>query len=584
MPGFTPTSSGLPPRNGDFPTLIEALDYAADGDSGLDFYSVRGELAAMLPYRRLRETAVGLARRLVARGLGPGRRVAVVASTGPEFVEAFFACQYAGLVPAPLPLPQAFGGRAGYVAHVRRLMEGAEAAALVAPAGLIDWLRPLSAELGLRLCCTVAELGEDAAPDAATLPAVAAGDVAYLQFSSGSTRFPIGVVVLHRALMANIAGILSHGLQVRPGDRAVSWLPFYHDMGLVGFLLSPLAGQISVDYLATADFARRPTLWLSMISQRRATISYSPSFGYDLCTRRQGRTAMPEIDLSSWRIAGIGGDMIRPGVLAGFASAFAACGFAPAAFLPSYGMAEATLAISFAAVGRGIETDTVDLDRLEQEDVAAAPRGTDGDARGRTRTVVLCGRALPGHEIRICDPVRGTDARSLPDRRVGRVLVRGPSLMRGYDGRPEETEAVLSGEGWLDTGDLGYLLDGALAITGRAKDLIIINGRNIWPQDLEWTIEQAFPEIRTGNVAAFSVDEHGQEVLILAAESAPSDRAAGSALAAAIADTVRAQHGLDGRVVLLPPGTLPYTSSGKLSRSAARQSYLVGSLAVAIPA
>ena len=580
MPGFTPTSSGLPPRHGDFSTLVEALDYAADGESGLDFHSVRGELAATLPYRRLRETAVWLARRLIARGLGPGRRVAVVASTGPDFVEAFFACQYAGLVPAPLPLPQAFGGRAGYVAHVRRLMQGAEAAALIAPAGLIDWLRPLSAELGLRLCCTAAELGEGAAPDPSALPAVAAGDVAYLQFSSGSTRFPIGVVVLHRALMANIAGILTHGLQVRPGDRAVSWLPFYHDMGLVGFLLSPLAGQISVDYLATADFARRPMLWLSMISRRQASISYSPSFGYDLCTRRQGRAAMPELDLSSWRIAGIGGDMIRPRVLAGFAAAFAPCGFAPEAFLPSYGMAEATLAISFAPVGRGIETDTVDLDRLEQEDVATAPR----DARGRARDVVLCGRALPEHEILICDPALGAAGRCLPDRRVGRVLVRGPSLMRGYDGRPEDTASVLSAEGWLDTGDLGYLLDGALAITGRAKDLIIINGRNIWPQDLEWTIEQAFPEIRTGNVAAFSVDEDGQEVLILAAESVPPDRAAGGALAAAIADTVRAQHGLDGRVVLLPPGMLPYTSSGKLSRSAARQSYLAGSFAAAVPA
>ena len=380
------------------------------------------------------------------------------------------------------------------------------------------------------------------------------------------------MVVLHQALMANIAGILGHGLQVRPGDRAVSWLPFYHDMGLVGFLLSPLAGQISVDFLATADFARRPMLWLSMISARRATISYSPSFGYDLCTRRQGRAAATELDLSCWRIAGIGGDMIRPGVLAAFAAAFEACGFPAGAFVPSYGMAEATLAISFAPLGHGIETDIVDLDRLEQEDVAAAPR----DPTGRARSVVLCGRALPGHEIRISGP----GGHGLPERRVGRVLVRGPSLMRGYDRRPEDTAAVLSEDGWLDTGDLGYLLAGALVITGRAKDLIIINGRNIWPQDLEWTIEQSLPEIRTGNVAAFSVDEGGQEVLILAAEaSSASDRAASSTLTAAIADTVRAQHGLDGRVVLLPPGTLPYTSSGKLSRSTTRQRYLAGSLA-----
>ena len=576
MSGCTPTSSGLGLRQGDFTTLPEALDYAARGETGLDFYSVRGELTAALPYRVLREESLLLARCLLGRGLAAAERVAIVAETHPDFVRAFFACQYAGLVPAPLPLPQAFGGRANYVAHIRRLVSEAGATALLAPAALIDWLLPLAAELGLRLCATVAELAQ-ATASPLPLPRVAPDDVAYLQFSSGSTRFPIGVVVLHKALMANIAAILRHGLEIRPDDRAVSWLPFYHDMGLVGFLLSPLAGQITVDFLATADFARRPLLWLSLISRGRATISYSPSFGYDLCTRRERQASVQELDLSCWRIAGIGGDMIRPGVLQAFADAFAPYGFRNDAFLPSYGMAEATLAISFAPVGRGIETDIVDLDRLEQEDVAALP----SNPAGRARTVVLCGRALPGHEIEI----RDLSGRMQPDRRVGRIFARGPSLMRGYDGRPDDTLSVLSAEGWLDTGDLGYRLDGALAVTGRAKDLIIINGRNIWPQDLEWTIEQTVPGVRTGNVAAFSIDENGQEILILAAEArALSDQATGETLTAAIADTVRAQHGLDGRVVLLPPGTLPYTSSGKLSRSAVRQRYLAGSLAVAVPA
>ena len=311
-------------------------------------------------------------------------------------------------------------------------------------------------------------------------------------------------------------------------------------------------------------------LWLSLMSERRCTISYSPSFGFDLCVRRARQAQALPLDLSCWRIAGIGGDMIRPAVLERFADTYAAQGFDARAFLPSYGMAEATLAISVAPLGRGIETDTLDLDRLEHDNIATPP--TD-DGR-RARTLVLCGAPLPGHEVQI----RGEDGALRGEREVGRILARGPSLMRGYDAVASQTEAVLSADGWLDTGDLGYWREGALVITGRAKDLIIINGRNVWPQDLEWTIEQAVPGIRTGDVAAFSVEENGQEILILAAEA----RAGGEGrLAAAIGDTVRAQHGLDGRVILVAANSLPYTSSGKLSRSAARRRYLAGTLALA---
>ena len=577
MPEYTPTLSGIVQRRGDFATVTEALDYAAEGHTGLNFYSVRGASTSCLPYRTLAAEARALARRMLGAGLTPGERVAIVAETKPEFVRAFFACQYAGLIPAPLPLPVAFGGRAGYVAHIRRLVIEADAVALFATEPLLGWLRPIVPETGVRLCGTVDELAE--ASPAAVLPVIGPDAVAYLQFSSGSTRFPIGVVVHQRALMANAVAILTHGLQVRPTDRGVSWLPLYHDMGMVGFLLSPMAGQMSVDLLPTSDFARRPHLWLSLIAQHRGTISYSPSFGYDLCTRRERRADEPTLDLSSWRIAGIGGDMIRPAVLDAFAAVFAPSGFSPEAFLSSYGMAEATLAITFAPIGRGIETDTVDLDRLEHEGVALAPPTM---ADRRARTVVLCGEALPGHEVEI----RDIAGRSLPDRRVGRVLVRGPSLMRGYDGRPAETEAVLSADGWLDTGDLGYRLGGTLVITGRAKDLIIINGRNIWPQDLEWTIEQTVPQIRSGNVAAFSIEEDGQEVLILAAEARALSSGGGrEMLMSSIGDSVRAQHGLEGRVLLLPANTLPYTSSGKLSRSAIRQRYLAGTLLpAAVPA
>ncbi len=574
MPGPTPTFSGLRQRKGDFPTLPDALDYAAEGETGLNFFSVRGELTEALPYRALRSEALELGRRLLGLGMRAGERVAIIAGTDPNFVRMFCACQYAGLVPVPLPLPFAFGGREAYVAHVRRLTETARATALFAPAAVIGWLSGFAAELRLRVCGTVAELSATPCSEAA-LPAVGPDDTAYLQFSSGSTRFPIGVVVRQKALMANAGAILSHGLQIRPDDRAVSWLPFYHDMGLVGFLLSPLAGQVTVDLFATQDFARRPQLWLSLISARRGTISYSPSFGYDLCTRRERSISRTELDLSCWRIAGIGGDMIRPAVLSRFSSTFAACGFRAEACLPSYGMAEATLAISFAPIGRGIETDTIDLDRLEQDALAVRPQ----EPHARTRTVVLCGAPLPGHEIE----VRDADGKVLADRSIGRIFARGGSVMQGYDGRPDETKAILSSDGWLETGDLGYRLNGTLVVTGRAKDLIIINGRNIWPQDLEWSVERSIPEVRTGDVAAFSIEEDGQEVLVLAVEARGiADPAAGQRLAEEVGDTVRASHGLDGRVVLVAPGSLPYTSSGKLSRFVMRQRYLAEALPAAI--
>ncbi len=566
----TPTASGIAQRAGDFASLTEALDYAADGASGLNFYSVRGEVTEALGYGELRRDALALARRLLGLGLQPGERVAMVAETSPDFVAAFFACQYAGLTPAPLPLPLAFGGRETYVGHVRRLVAAARATALLAPPTLIGWLSPLAEETGLPVCSTVAAL-RDAQPSVRPLPSVAPSDTAYLQFSSGSTRFPLGIAVQQRAVMANVAAILRYGLQIRPDDRAVSWLPLSHDMGLVGFLLSPMAGQVTVDLFATQDFARRPQLWLSLIAGGGGTVSYSPSFGYDLCTRRARSIADPALDLSSWRVAGIGGDMIRPLALSRFASAFAACGFDARAFLPSYGMAEATLAVSFAPVGRGIETDCIDLDRLEQDGLAqpCAPGAP------RSRTVVLCGAALPGHEIAI----RGVDGAALSDREVGRIFARGASLMRGYDGRPEETRAVLAPDGWLDTGDLGYRLGDSLVVTGRAKDLIIINGRNIWPQDLEWSVERAVPEVRTGDVAAFSVEEDGREVLVLAVEArGVADPGAAEKLREDVGGAVRGQHGLDGRVVLVAPGSLPYTSSGKLSRSTARQRYLAAKL------
>jgi fatty-acyl-CoA synthase len=569
----TPSSNAsLPLRHGDFATLTEALDYAATGETGINLHSPKGELGEAMPYRTLRADARALAGRMLAAGLKPGDRVAMIADTEAGFVRAFFACQYAGLAPAPMPLPAAFGGKDAYVAHIRRMIESARASAALGPADLQAWLAEAAEGLGLKLVGGLEDFPEAGLPESA-LPEVRPGDLCYLQFSSGSTRFPLGIAVTQRALMANAAAICRDGLKVVRGDRAVSWLPLYHDMGLVGFLLTPLACQLSIDLMPTRAFARRPFLWLELISRNGGTLSYSPSFGYDLCTRRAETLSMDGLDLSRWRVAGIGGDMIRPATLAAFAGRFAPTGFPATAFVASYGMAEAVLALTMAPLGAGIETETVDTGVLEQDSRVVRPR--DG---ARARVFALCGRPLPGYVVE----VRGPDGGPVAAGEVGRVYARGPSLMQAYFDQPEETARILSADGWLDTGDLGYFADGQIVITGRAKDLIIVNGRNIWPQDLEWTVEAEAGSLRSGDVAVFSHDEGDQETVVALVQCRTRDESVREALREEVAKIVRQRHGLEVSVVLVPPHALPQTSSGKLSRSSAKAMYLRGAFAPAL--
>lgn len=567
------SSGGSPYRPADFATLTQALDYAAQGEAGLNFYSGKGELQETLAYKDLQSQAQIVARRMRNAGLAAGERVAIIAETDANFVRAFFACQYAGLVSVPMPLPMAFGGKAGYISHIRRMIESASASAALCPASLLEMTQAATDGLGLKAvgALSVFDAYED---DGAPLPEITPDQLAYLQYSSGSTRFPLGVAVTHQALMSNCRAITLHGLKINASDRCVSWLPYYHDMGLVGFLLVPVTTQMTVDYVPTREFARRPLVWPTLISRNRGTLSFSPSFGYDLCARRASSGAgLENLDLSSWRVAGIGGDMIRDTVMSKFAESFAASGFRRQTFVASYGMAEATLAISFAPLDTGIEADLIDLDRLEASAIARSiTSGGAENGAGRSRNFVLCGPVLPGHELEIRSP----DGKVLGERHAGRVLVRGPSMMREYFGNQEETMRALSADGWLDTGDLGYLTDGALVITGRSKDLILINGRNVWPQDLEWAVEQEVDGLRSGDVAAFSVDEIASERVVLLAQCRKTDQNSREDLRQAIIETIRAKAGLDCEVMLVAPHSLPQTSSGKLSRTRARQLYLAG--------
>jgi fatty-acyl-CoA synthase len=393
--------------------------------------------------------------------------------------------------------------------------------------------------------------------------------VAYLQYSSGSTRFPHGVAVTHRQLLSNLRahGI---GLQVEDDDRCISWLPWYHDMGLVGCMLSPVALQLSVDYLKTEDFARRPLAWLDLISRNPGkSVSYSPTFGYDICSRRMSSQTRAEdrFDLSRWRIAGNGADMIRPDVMQAFVDSFAEAGFQAQAFCPSYGLAEATLAVSLMPPGEGIRLELVD-----EAELSGVPAEV-GRPR-RYRAIVNCGRAVEGMEIEI----RGPAGELLPDRSIGKVLVRGTSVMVGYYRDEESTAACLSGDGWLDTGDMGYMSNGYVFIVGRAKDMIIINGRNHWPQDIEWAVEQ-LPGFKSGDIAAFAITgpsgEETPAVLVHCRVSDPEER---GRLRDDIKERVRAITGITPVVELVPPRTLPRTSSGKLSRTKARNLYLSGEI------
>jgi fatty-acyl-CoA synthase len=566
--GTTPTvNASLAIRPGGFACLADALDYAAHGETGLNFHDGFGRLAASLSYRDLREAARETAARMRALDLRRGGRVAIVAETSPEFIVLFYACQYAGLVACPLPPQQHSGARDAWLAQTARLVAACAAEALITPAVLYDApfvtgspTHALTYEqiLSTPACGPLEPLGPD--------------EPAYAQFSSGSTSAPKGLLISQRGLAANVTAILRHGLQIRMDDRAFSWLPLHHDMGLVGFSIAALCAQRSVDYIAPSTFARRPLLWLQMMTRQRSTITYAPDFAYRLAAERferlveaatraadanvepppfgTGTALRDEIDLSSLRIAGVGGDMIRADVLAHFTRQFRRCGFSADSFLPSYGMAEATLAISM-----GVPGEPLTLDRQK----------TEGE-----RAFVACGKPLPDVDVVVADDARVP----LPAGEIGHVLVRTPGLARCT--LDAHAQSLTDTEGYFHTGDLGYLRgDGALVVTGRSKDLLIVRGRNLWPQDIEWLLERTL-SLSSGEAAAISVPGADGDTVVVLIRCGLSDPAARLAVCDRATSAIGEALGVTARIVLVPPHGLPFTSSGKLARHAARARYLAG--------
>ena len=562
----TPNDCPLPRIRADFATFNDAVDYAARSLKGMKFHDMRGELERVYPFSEMRADAVQMAYRLIDAGAKKGDRIALIAETGPDFAALFCACTLAGIWPVPLPLPTTFGGKDSYIDQLSVQLSSADPLMLIYPPEIAEMAQAAADRQG---CAGIAwdELAQRPAPPV-DLPKADPEDICYLQYSSGSTRFPQGVAVTHRALLHNLYGHAA-SMNIGEGDRGISWLPWYHDMGLVGCFLSLVANQVSVDYLKTEHFARRPLAWLDLISRNKGnTLSYSPTFGYDICARRissQSNVA-ERFDLSRWRLAGNGADMIRPDVMQNFVNAFAPAGFKASAFTPSYGLAEATLAVTVMPPGEGIRVELVEEERL-------SGGRRDLSRPARYRAIVNCGKPLPDMDVEI----RGEKGEIKGDHQIGKVWCRGPSVMHSYFRNQEATDECLV-DGWLDTGDMGYMANGYLFIVGRAKDMIIINGKNHWPQDIEWVVEQ-LPGFNHGDIAAFAIEmENGEEapaVLVHCRVSDPEERVK---LRDEIRDKVRAITGMNCVVELVPPRTLPRTSSGKLSRAKARKMYLAGEI------
>jgi fatty-acyl-CoA synthase len=536
-------------------------------EGGLRFVD-RAENATWFGWDEVRERARIACGGMQALGIERGDHVALVFPTGVDFFAAFFGALLAGAVPVPLYPPARLGRREEYLRRTARMLERSGARLILAESRLCRLLGEAVKEVHLALGCRALEdLPREAARPVHSGPA----DLALVQFSSGTTVDPKPVALSHRAVAAQ-AEILAGFWPDTPERRqsCVSWLPLYHDMGLIGCVFPALARDATLTLLAPELFVARPALWLRTLSRYRATISPAPNFAYSLCLTRVSDKDMEGVDLSGWQTALNGAESISPAVLRAFCERFAPWGFRQEAMTPVYGLSEAALAVTFSDLGRPYRVTRFDREELARE------------GRARTsmngREIVSVGRPVPGFRLRIVDP----DGRDLASGDVGQVWIQGPSLMEGYLGDPEATATALR-NGWLDTGDLGFLYDGELYLAGRAKDAVILRGRNHAPEEIERAVEEV-PGLRNSSAVAVSwlpEDAPGEELALFveaSRQAAPEELAA---LPDACREAVLGATGLAvDRLEVLAPGTLPRTSSGKLRRGETLRLYLAGELAV----
>jgi acyl carrier protein len=523
----------------------------------------------IITYGELYESAAAVAAGLLGRDHRQGETVAIMLPTGHEFFSAFFGILLASGVPVPIYPPyrpdriEEYAWRQAAIlknAGIRFLITFSKAEAL---ARLLRPFVPTLAEV-----TTLDKLM--ASHTRQQTQTFSVDDAALIQYTSGSTSEPKGVLLTHQSILANIRAV-GEAVQIRPNDVGVSWLPLYHDMGLIGSWLCSLYFGIPITILSPFAFLNRPERWLWAIHYHRATLSPAPNFAYELCIRKIEEKSIQGLDLSSWRIAFNGAEAVSPDTLTRFIQRFAPYGFRPEAMFPVYGLAESAVALTFPPLERRPRVDLIVRESFQRYHRAEPASPSDSSPL----RFVSCGIPLPGHEVRIVDD----QDHELGERIEGSLQFRGPSSMKGYFRSPEVTQAAFH-DGWWDSGDLAYKADGEVFITGRRKDVIIKAGRNLYPQEVE-EVAGEIPGIRKGCVTAFGITDPtvGTERLVVVAETKETNSDARGKLNSAIIERVTTTVGVPpDQVLLVPPGTTPKTSSGKLRRSACRQAYLNGEL------
>jgi 1-acyl-sn-glycerol-3-phosphate acyltransferase len=522
-----------------------------------------------LTYADLSRRGRTLAHSLIEKDVQPGQSVALMLPTGVDYFLTFFGVLLAGAVPVPIYPPFRAARLGEHLVRQAGILDDAQAVALVTVPQALPLARLLRARVpSLRAVATPGDLTRPAPSVTATLPPLRPDDVALLQYTSGSTGDPKGVLLTHRQLLANIRA-MGAAAQVTATDRFVSWLPLYHDMGLIGAWLGSLYFGFPCIVMSPMQFLARPSRWLWAVHSHRGTLSAGPNFAFELCLRRIRDDEIAGLDLSCLRMMFNGAEPVSPDTVRRFTERFAGYGFRPEAMAPVYGLAEAAVGLAFPPPGRGPLVDSVDRKAFVRDRRAIPARAEDRNALH----FVACGRPLPGYEIRVVDGA----GRELPDRTEGRVEFTGPSATAGYHRAPEKTARLRRGA-WLDTGDVGYIAEGDVYITGREKDLIIRAGRNLHPVELEEAVGH-LPGVRPGCVAVFATAERvtGTERLVVLAETRESDpQRLGELRQRVVATTVDVLGTPPDDVALAPPGTVPKTSSGKIRRTMSRARYEAG--------
>jgi len=550
-------------------TLIEMIRNPAretPGALAIELLDHQG-VGSPMTYGELWSAAMRVAGSLTEQGLRPGERVLTIYPTGREFILSFFGTLLAGGVPVPFTPPFGLAKVETYLPSFEAIVKDATPRMCLTTSKLALVLRP-SVDL---LPVPMKLMAFDPATAETTKPfgevEAQESDLAFLQYTSGSTSQPKGVMLTHGNLIANIRAFTG-ALGICENDVAVSWLPLFHDMGLIGMLLGSLHARIPLILLSPESFIRSPDLWMRAITQYRGTLTAAPNFAFHYCVKRIEEERLSGYDLRSVRAMLNGAEPVDVDAVKSFQAHFSRAGLREKVILPVYGLAESSLAVTFPELGE-VTTETVDAELLESSGLVKAPRGGT-----RSKVLVSVGKPLMTQQVRIADD----DNRALGERQIGEILVKGPSVMQGYYRKTKETAAALQ-DGWLRTGDYGFVAGGNLYITGRKKDLIIRRGRNYFPQDIEAVVNEV-DGVRKGRAVAFAIEKEGSETeVVIVAETRVKGAAALEKLVGGVKVAVAKAFPFSPiDVKLVGPGTIPRTSSGKVRRQPCKDMYLRGAL------